>query len=206
MIAVMLLYVGAVLVLNGVWILGSALAETAQRRVQAQATSGATGPGVAGASYLALGNREVGVMNLFVGVLGFLLAMFAVVRVGPTNIGAAEFEFGAFVLLFAFTYLYVGINQFLNADGRALGWYCLFVAITAVPTAIITLLTSRGHAWPVWLGADWAAWAVLWFLFWVLLALQRPIARLVGTVTVFVAVTTCWIPAYLLLTGYLPGS
>ncbi len=205
MIAVMLLYVGAVLLLNGVWILGSAIAETSQRRVQAQAASG-TASGAGGATYLALSNREVGVMNLFVGVLGFLLAVFAVVRVGPANIGAAEFEFGAFVLLFAFTYLYVGINQFLNADGRALGWYCLFVAITAVPTAIITLLASRGHTWPIWLGADWAAWAVLWFLFWVLLALQRPIARLVGAVTVFVAVTTCWIPAYLLLTGYLPGS
>ncbi|HZU15589.1 MAG TPA: AmiS/UreI family transporter [Candidatus Dormibacteraeota bacterium] len=205
MIAVMLLYVGAVLLLNGVWILGSALAETAQRRVEAGATAGAARD-AGGTTYLALSNREVGVMNLFVGVLGFLLAMFAVVRVGPTSIGAAEFEFGAFVLLFAFTYLYVGINQFLNADGRALGWYCLFVAITAVPTAIITLLTSRGHTWPIWLGADWAAWAVLWFLFWVLLALQRPIARLVGAVTVFVAVTTCWIPAYLLLTGYLPGS
>jgi hypothetical protein len=141
-----------------------------------------------------------------VGALGFILAISAIVRVTPFSIGAAGLEFGAFVLLFAFTYLYVGINQFVGADGRALGWFCLFVAITAVPTAIITLLAANGHAWPLWLGADWAIWAVLWFLFWVLLALQAPIARLVGWLTVFVAIATAWLPGYLLITGLLSGT
>lgn len=201
MIAVMLLYVGAVLLLNGVWILGSAVAREARPAVE-----GGPEPGTARAAYLVLSSREVGVFNLLVGALGFVLALFAFARVGPAAIGALELEFGAFVLLFAFTYLYVGINQFLNTDGRALGWYCLFVAITAVPTAVITLLTSQGHAWPLWLGADWAAWAVVWFLFWVLLALQRPIALMTGVIVVFVAVSTSWVPAYLLLVGRLPGS
>lgn len=203
MIGVMLLYVGAVLLVNGVWILGSV--RTAQSPRAQGAGEVATG-GVQPAASLTLGSREVGVINIFVGVLGFILAMFAIVRVAPARIGAAELEFGAFVLLFAFTYLYVGINQFLNADGRALGWFCLFVAITAVPTAIITLLASDGRIWPLWLGVDWAIWAVLWFLFWVLLALQAPIARLVGGLTIFVAIATAWLPGYLLLTGYLPGS
>ena len=40
-----------------------------------------------------------------------------------------------FILLFAFTYLWVAANNFLNAGGRAFGWYCLFVAITAIPAA-----------------------------------------------------------------------
>ncbi len=203
MIGVMLLYVGAVLLVNGVWILGLARAAESPR------VEGAGEVAVGGArpaAFLTLGSREVGVINIFVGVLGFILAMFSIVRVAPARIGAAELEFGAFVLLFAFTYLYVGINQFLNADGRALGWFCLFVAITAVPTAIITLVASNGRPWPLWLGVDWAIWAVLWFLFWVLLALQVPIARLVGGLTIFVAIATAWLPGYLLLTGYLPGA
>ena len=210
MIAVVLLYVGAVLLINGIWILGTALAE-APAREMARAEAGAERPsprgGVpTGRNYLSIGSREIFVINLFAGGLGFLIAMFSIVRVNPATTGAAEIEFGGLVLLFAFTYLWVAINQITGADGRGLGWYCLFVAITAVPTAIIVLLTSRGHAWPLWLGLDWAAWAVLWFLFFLLLALQRPIGRLVGIVTIVEAIVTCWIPAYLLLTGYLPGT
>jgi hypothetical protein len=198
MIALILLYVGAVLIINGVWILGASLAEPAQARAEGSAVEAARRP------FLMLGNREVAVMNLFTGVLGFLIAMFSVVRAKPGSGGVPDIEFGAFVLLFAFTYLYVGVNQFLGADGKALGWYCLFVAVTALPTAAITLATSQGHPWLVWLGLNWAAWAVLWFLYFLLLAIERPIGRVTGTVTILEAIFTAWIPGYLLLAAYLP--
>jgi putative amide transporter protein len=198
MIALVLLYVGAVLVINGVWILGAASAQPVPARAEGAAVESAR------REFLILGNREVAVMNIFTGILGFLVAMFSVLRAKPGSAGIPDIEFGAFVLLFAFTYLYVGVNQFLGADGRALGWYCLFVAVTALPTAAITLASSQGHPWLVWLGIDWAAWAVLWFLYFLLLAVQRPIGRLTGIVTILQGVLTAWIPAYLLLAGYLP--
>ena len=63
-----------------------------------------------------------------------------------------------------------------RGSGRAFGWYCLFVAITAIPAGIYTLQTAGGNPAAVWLGLNWFAWAVLWALFFALLALERPIA------------------------------
>ena len=51
-------------------------------------------------------------------LLGFRIRTGSVIRAG-----------GAQFLLFAFTYLWVGINRFLDVDGRGLGGYCLFVAM-----------------------------------------------------------------------------
>ena len=59
---------------------------------------------------------------------------------------------GGFILLFAFTYLWVAFNQFLDAGGHAFGWYCLFVAITAIPAGIYTLQNAGGNPALVWLG------------------------------------------------------
>ena len=60
-----------------------------------------------------------------------------------------------FILLFAFTYLWVEANNFLNAGGRAFGWYCLFVAITAIPAGIWTFATAQGNAASIYLGVCW---------------------------------------------------
>lgn len=194
MIGVVLLYVGAVLLVNGIWILGSALAQP--RTAEA--------PGHR--AYLLIGNREIFIVNVFTGAVGFLVAMASIFRAAPTAVGNLDIQFGALVLLFAFTYLWVATNQVSGADGRGLGWFCLFVAITAVPTAIIVLSGANGHTWPVWLGINWVAWAALWFLFFLLLALQLSIAKLVGVLTILIAVFTAWIPGYLLLLGYLKAT
>ncbi|MBS0551638.1 MAG: transporter, partial [Proteobacteria bacterium] len=50
---------------------------------------------------------------------------------------------------------------------------------------------------------SWAAWAVLWLLFFVLLALQKPIARLTAGVAISQGIFTGWLPGYLLLSGAL---
>ena len=91
-----------------------------------------------------------------------------------------------------------------GADGRGLGWFSLFVAITAVPVAIDTLLGAR-TAIDWWMAANWAAWAVLWAMFFVLLALGRNIGRVTGALCIAQGVLTGWLPGYLLLAGQLTG-
>lgn len=108
-----------------------------------------------------------------------------------------------FILLFAFTYLWVAANNFLNAGGRAFGWYCLFVAITAIPAGIWTFATAQGNAASIYLGVCWFAWAVLWFLFFLLLALDRPVGRLAGAVAIFEGIGTAWVFGILLLENQL---
>ena len=83
-----------------------------------------------------------------------------------------------------------------------MGWFCLFVAITAVPVTIQTLQGAT-TTWGVWFGLCWAAWGFLWFLFFLLLVMQKPIAKFVGAVTVIEGILTGWLPGYLLLNGVL---
>ena len=105
-------------------------------------------------------------------------------------------------LLFAFTYLWVACNRFSGADGRGLGWFSLFVALTAVPVAMETLSGAQTTLdW--WLGLNWAAWALLWALFFVLLALQKKIDRPTGWLCIAQGVLTGWLPGYLILAGRL---
>jgi hypothetical protein len=165
-----LLYVGAVLFLNGLWLLGH------------------------------IGDKEIWVINVFSGGLTLLVSLHLAFS---ADANAESIRAAALTLLFTFTYFWVAINRNnAQADGRGLGWFSLFVAITAIPVAIDTLSGSH-TVWGVWFGLCWVAWAVLWFLFFVLLALQKPIVRLTGWLTVLEGILTGWIPGYLLLTGAL---
>ena len=226
LLGVVLLYVGAVLVVNGIWLIGQARAASAAARVPARAPAenavrvpagaaareAAAGqelggeivapPPPAGAetSPLFIQNREVAVLNIFTGFVGVVAAVTLLVQ-GNRAGDLASVRASGFILLFAFTYLWVAANQFLNAGGRAFGWYCLFVAITAIPAGIYVLQAANGNTALIWLGIDWFAWAVLWALFWALLALGRPIARITGWVTVLVGVGTAWAFAIAILEG-----
>lgn len=162
-----LLYVGAVLFLNGLWLIGR------------------------------IDDREIAVINVFVGGLTLLVALYS--AFGP-GADAASIKGGALTLLFTFTYLWIAYNRFNDVDGRGLGWFSLFVAITVAPVAFDTLRTAH-TTWDVWFGLCWAAWAVLWFMFFLLLAIGRPIGRVTGHVTWIVGILTGWLPGFLLLEG-----
>ena len=164
-----LLYVGSVLFLNGIWLMGR------------------------------IGDREIAIINIFVGGLTALVSAF--LAFGP-NADATSSKAAALTLLFTFTYLWVAYNRFHDVDGRGLGWYSLFVAITVVPVALDTLINAT-TLWGYWFGLCWAAWAVLWFMFFLLLAMQKPIAKVTGAVTSIQGILTGWLPGYLLLEGIL---
>ena len=162
-----LFYVGAVLLTNGVWLLGH------------------------------IEEKEVALMNFFAGGVGLFVCISLPSRAQVTDL--LPFEVTAYIFLFTFTYFWVGINRYTGADGRGLGWFSLFVAITAVPVSIRLLLSAQGQLWPTWLGFCWVAWGVLWFLFFLLLVVKKPIGKLTGWVCIVQAVLTGWLPGYLLL-------
>jgi hypothetical protein len=203
LLGVVLLYVGAVLVVNGIWLIGQARAAAAVPNPAATreaATVSGSAVARAEASPLFIQNREIAVLNIFTGFIGVVAAVTLLVQ-GNRAGDLASVRASGFILLFAFTYLWVAANQFLNAGGRAFGWYCLFVAITAIPAGIYTLQAANGNTAVIWLGIDWFAWAVLWAMFWALLALGRPIALITGWVTVLVGVGTSWVFAIAILEG-----
>jgi hypothetical protein len=177
LLAVMLLYVGAVLVVNGIWLIGQTRDE---------------------ASALYIQNREVSVINLFTGFVGVVVAIVLLAQ-GNSDADLPTVRGGALILLFAFTYLWVAANNYLNAGGRAFGWYCLFVAVTAVPAGILTLDDGGGAGAAVYLGISWFAWAILWFVFFLLLALERPVAKLAGALAIAEGIATAWVFGFLLL-------
>ncbi|NDL59693.1 AmiS/UreI family transporter [Phytoactinopolyspora mesophila] len=168
MLGLVLLYVGAVLFVNGIWLLGR------------------------------ITPREVAIMNVFTGLVGLVVAIFAVAAQDLASI-----QLAGYVLLFAFTYLWVAYNQYIDADGSGLGWYCLFVAITAVPVSIITLSDTGGDTFLVWLGLSWAVWAVLWFTYFLLLAVKRPIQQFAAYLTIAAGIGTAWLPGFLVLNDYI---
>lgn len=160
-----LLYVGAVLIINGLMLLG---------RV----------PG-----------RAAAAMNLFVGGMQVVFPTLILLQSG----GDTMTVFGASGLyLFGFTYLYVAWNELTGATGEGLGWFSLFVALAAVVYGVLQF-TWVGD--PVF-GVIWLSWAVLWLLFYLLLAQGRAhLGRTTGWLAVFQGVLTGAVPAFLLLTG-----
>ena len=189
LLGVVLLYVGVVLIVNGIWLIGQA---------RAPAAAGGEEVLAAEAHPTFIQNREVAILNIFTGFIGVVAAATLAVQ-GNIEGDLASIRGAGYILLFAFTYLWVAYNQYANAGGHAFGWYCLFVAITAVVAGIFTFSNADGNSASIYLGFCWLAWAVLWFMFWLLLSLERPIARITGGVAVLEGVATAWVFGILLL-------
>jgi putative amide transporter protein len=164
MSSVGLLFVGAVLFLNGLLFLGKADA------------------------------KGVAVFNLFVGTLQTAIPFYLI----ATAKGPEEILGAAGIFLFGFTYLYVGIVNLAGLNSGGIGWYSLWVAVMATGFGLTNIL--RFHDTPT--GLLWLQWAVLWGLFWVVLALGvERLTALAGWLTLILSVTTCSIPGFLLLLG-----
>ena len=162
------LFVGAVLSLNGVWMLGR------------------------------IGDREIAVINIVVAAITAAVA--AALAFGP-DATLETVKAAALTLLFSTTYLWVAANRIFEFDGRGLGWFSLFVAITVTPVAVETwgaATTPFAH----WVALAWAAWAILWFLYFLLLAMNRPILRATAWFTLFCGIATAWLPGWLMLNGW----
>lgn len=129
MLGVILLYVGIVLISNGMY------------RLQK------------------IDDKSLVVMNLFTGGLGLILNIISIAYGNAAGKDPLWFYGSATGLLFAFTYLYTAINSIFNLDQRLYGWYSLFVAINAIPAGILCFYGYGGNAiygiiWFAW-GVLW---------------------------------------------------
>lgn len=129
--------------------------------------------------------KSAGVFSLFTGLLQTFIATWLV-------IGASSAEvFGyASIYLFAFTYLYVGVTFLFDLDGRGVGWFSLFVSISAVFYATISFTTGD-----VMGAVTWLFWSFLWGLFYVGMGLGRQIDGLTARVAFVLAWLTLIVPA-----------
>jgi hypothetical protein len=238
MTGVVLLYVGVVLIVNGIWLVGQDRAAAAASLLPTMETT-SVGSTVGGGGYagqaaagqelggervaaspprgeehpLFIQNREIAILNVFTGFIGIIIAAtYIIVGYGPSTsiipavaaAGNGSIRNGAAILLFAFTYLWVAYNQYANAGGRGLGWYSLFVTVTAIVFGIYTIQNTPGsNTADLWLAGNWFAWAILWFMFFALLALNRPIARITGYLAILEGAGTSWALAIALLWGKL---
>jgi len=170
--AVGLLYVGAVLFVNGLALCGL----------------------VRGTSMIP--------MNLFVGLLQVITPLYLIFSAHgdqATIVGASG------LFLFGFTYLYVAMNNAFNLDGTGLGWFSLFVAVSAAVYswwnfANYSALTSNANALGDLFGVLWASWAVLWFFFFLVLGLGKTqLTTFTGAWTAAQGIYTGLVPALVLL-------
>ncbi|MGL4990418.1 MAG: AmiS/UreI family transporter [Sarcina sp.] len=82
--------------------------------------------------------KSTAIMNLFTGGLSIVVnfGTLLIAQVQTPNNGTAFYAAGT-GLLFGFTYLFIGINSIFNLDGKTFAWYSLFVAITTIPAGIL---------------------------------------------------------------------
>jgi len=160
-----LLYVGAILFVNGVMLMGF------------------------------ISGKGTAPLNFFVGFIQVLTPTFLIV----TADGNMDVIYGAAGLyLFGFTYIWVGLNNVLGWDGRGLGWFSLFVAVAASGFACYDAFVAGNLPSAVL----WVMWAILWFMFFLLLALDMKIAVQTGWVAAVEGIVTGFIPAMLMLMGF----
>ena len=160
-----LLYVGAVLFINGLMLVG------------------------------VIPGKSAAILNFLVGTMQVVFPTIIIIQAN----GNPSVIFGAAGLyLFGFTYLYVGVLRMTGISGEGLGWFSLFVAACAV---VVGYLQFSLVADPVF-GVIWWVWAVLWFLFFLLLGLNKSsLTKMTGWFTVFISHLTGTIPAFFLLLG-----
>ena len=213
LLGVVLLYVGAVLVVNGIWLIGQARVASSRRpasrlrcRVGRSRRRRRRPPRAVAAAAVEnhpmfIQNREVAVINIFTGFVGVAVSPTLLVQGNARR--RPRLDPRRRVHPAVRVHLPVGGVQRLPRRRR--------------PRVRLVLPVRRDHRDPgrastrsersgqprasIWLGINWFAWGVLWALFFVLLALDRPIARMTGMLAIIEGIGTAWVFGFLLLEG-----
>ncbi|MGN6273573.1 MAG: AmiS/UreI family transporter [Protaetiibacter sp.] len=145
-----------------------------------------------------LSGRSAAPLNLFVGAAQVILPTLVLLQAGgdPAIINATWPSY-----LFGFTYLWFGLINLAGFEPQGFGWFSAFVAGVAAYQALVT-----APADPVF-AVIWLTWAIMWTLFFLLLALgvQRvgrvDLGRATGWFLVLLGIPTCSVSAIFLLNG-----
>ncbi len=175
MLVVFLVFAGSTLFVNGV------------RLIQMQALGAK--PDTEG--------RDSAVLNIFTGLMGFMMVGVILARYTTDSVMLAS---AAYIAVFALTYIWSGVNAWTGAGGEALGWFSLLVPFIGIPAGVKTW-HGADSVFEYWMAVNWCAWSFLWFLYFLLLAKRRPIARFTGIVTAGQGILTALLPAVLSFSG-----
>jgi hypothetical protein len=138
-------------------------------------------------------------LNIFVGTLllgvtGYLV--FPLSDLSTPNSLQTVFESIGY-LLFALTFLYVGVINLTGHANDGLGWYCGWATIVAVCLAICNLAFGDVKS-----AALWMVWTVVFAAFFALIVLKvNRFDRATGWFVIVAGFTTCFIPGGLLILG-----
>jgi hypothetical protein len=106
--------------------------------------------------------KSAAALNIFTGLLGVAVALQAWLVSGSPMTAAQT-------MLFALTYLWIGIAYWTGeTDFRTFGYYCLFVTVNALIFGAYTFALDM----PI-LGVNWMFWAAAWFMFFVIMGIQK---------------------------------
>lgn len=147
------------------------------------------------------GAKEVGVLNLAVGVIISVAAW----QLHGLGLTAAT----ALISIFALIYFIVAGVFCLGYDAKGLGWFCLFAVFAFVWYAYHFF--GMGAA-GFWFAVFCLAWAFLVLLVFFALSLGKPIGTTVAYIFILESILTLLIPGMLLLTdkwnpfGGVPGA
>ena len=137
--------------------------------------------------------RSAGVLNLFVGTMQVALPTIILIQ---NSTDAAVIAATWPTYLFGFTYLYFGLNLLYQLEPQGFGWFSSFVAVIAAYHALISIQSDPIFA------VIWLAWAVMWTLFFLLLALgQTQLTRFTAWFLILLGIPTCTVAALFLLNG-----
>lgn len=131
--------------------------------------------------------KSAGLFSLLTGLLQTFIATWLVI--GAAGDPALTFGYAS-IYLFAFTYLYVGITFLFGLDGSGVGWFSLFVAISALFYAGVSFSTGDIIG-----GVTWLFWVILWGLFFLGMGLNLSLDALTARVAIVLSWLTLIVPA-----------
>lgn len=144
--------------------------------------------------------RSAAPMNLMIGV--FLLAVAGFILLPVTDLSAPTASTVMFSsvgeVLFAFTFLYVGIGNYINDSGAGLSWYCGWSCIVSLGIALLDVFQYGDFK----SASLWGVWVIVFAAFFALGVLRTGrITRATGWFVVVAGFTTCFYPGALQILG-----
>lgn len=138
--------------------------------------------------------KSVAVFNFFVGILQIIIPLYLIMVSDQNHWTIYQY---AATFLFGLTFLYVSCTFYKGLDGSGLGWFCAWGVVIAIFYAVVSVCYFQQYV----LGLTWVLWAFLWYLFYVLNILKKPVADYVGIVACIQSFVTLTIPALLAFIG-----